>query len=128
MVNEQVTTIELASGTPQTIKFSAAYPYYWICNMSDSEVYATIDGTPEADKDGTYTIAAGEKLRISGSFSNSLTLLGEGKVQVIASGIATPPFVVAKRGGETVETGALTGIYYGVASDEVLIGTIYEEV
>ncbi|MGN1135191.1 MAG: hypothetical protein ACI4SF_03125 [Oscillospiraceae bacterium] len=103
MVNEQVTTIELASGTPQAVKFSESYPYYWVINMSGSEVYAAIDSTPEADSDGTYTIASGEKLRISGSFSNSLTLLGEGKVQVIAASIATPPFVVAKKGGDEIE-------------------------
>ncbi|MGN1105817.1 MAG: hypothetical protein ACI4RH_04135 [Huintestinicola sp.] len=127
MVNEQVTTIELAAGTPEEVKFAGSYPYYWVINMSDSEVYAAVNRTPEADADGTYTIAAGEKLRISGGVNNSsITLLGEGKVQVIASVIATPPFVAAKRGGDTNLT---MGTFKGAAvSDEVLTGTIYEEV
>lgn len=128
MVNEQVTTIELAAGTPEEVKFAGSYPYYWVINMSDSEVYAAVNRTPEADADGTYTIAAGEKLRISGGVNNSsITLLGEGKVQVIASVIATPPFVAAKRGGDE---GALTmGTFKGAAvSNDVLTGTIYEEV
>ena len=73
MVNEQVTTVELTAGTPQTIEFSGAYPYYWVNNMSGSEVYAALS-TPEADSDGTYTIAAGSQLRISGgAFKLSLS-------------------------------------------------------
>lgn len=102
MVNEQVTTVELTAGTPQTIEFSGAYPYYWVNNMSGSEVYAALS-TPEADSDGTYTIAAGSQLRISGgAFNTKLNLLGSGKVQVIASSIASCPFKPAQGGGEAV--------------------------
>ena len=103
MVNEQVTTVELTAGTPQTIEFSGAYPYYWVNNMSGSEVYAALS-TPEADSDGTYTIAAGSQLRISGgAFNTKLNLLGSGKVQVIASAIASCPFKPAQGGGDTVK-------------------------
>ena len=99
MVNEQVTTVELTAGTPQTIEFSGAYPYYWVNNMSGSEVYAALS-TPEADSDGTYTIAAGSQLRISGgAFNTKLNLLGSGKVQIIASSIASCPFKPAQGGG-----------------------------
>ena len=102
MVNEQVTTIELTAGTPSTVEFSGAYPYYWIDNRSAGDVYASL-GTPEAGTDGTYTIAAGSQLRISGgAFNTKLTLLGSGKVQVIASGIASCPFKGAQGGGESV--------------------------
>ncbi len=102
MVNEQVTTIELTAGTPSTVEFSGAYPYYWIDNKSDSDVYASL-GTPEAGTDGTYTIAAGSQLRISGgAFNTKLCLLGSGKVQVIASSIASCPFKGAQGGGESV--------------------------
>lgn len=99
MVNEQVTTVELTAGTPSTVEFSGAYPYYWIDNKSDSNVYASL-GTPEAGTDGTYTIAAGSQLRISGgAFNTKLSLLGSGKVQVIASAIASCPFKAAQGGG-----------------------------
>lgn len=106
MVNEQVTTIELTAGTPQTIEFSGAYPYYWVNNLSDSEAYASL-GTPEAGSDGTYTIAAGSQLRISGgAFNTKLYLLGSGKVQVIASAIASCPFRGVKKGGGYAVAGA----------------------
>lgn len=99
MMNEQVTTIELTAGTPSTVEFSGAYPYYWVDNRSAGDVYASL-GTPEAGTDGTYTIAAGSQLRISGgAFNTKLCLLGSGKVQVIASSIATPPFQGVKKGG-----------------------------
>ena len=58
MVNEQVTTIELTAGTPSTVEFSGAYPYYWVDNRSAGDVYASL-GTPEAGTDGTYTIEVG---------------------------------------------------------------------
>lgn len=106
MVNEQVTTIELTAGTPSTVEFSGAYPYYWVDNKSDSEVYASL-GTPEAGTDGTYTIAAGSQLRISGgAFNTKLCLLGSGKVQVIASSIASCPFKQAQGGGGCAVAGA----------------------
>lgn len=108
MVNSQVTTVTLTADTPQEVKFSAAYPYIWVDNKSASDVYASIGGTPEADKDGTYTIAAGSQLRISGGAYNSgVTLLGEGKVQAIASAIASCPFKCAPAssgGGGSTDT------------------------
>ena len=58
MVNEQVTTIELTAGTPSTVEFSGAYPYYWVDNRSAGDVSASL-GTPEAGTDGTYTIEVG---------------------------------------------------------------------
>lgn len=129
MVNSQVTTVTLTADTPQEIRFSAAYPYIWVDNKSASDVYASVSGTPEADKDGTYTIAAGSQLRISGgAYGNGVTLLGDGKVQVIASGIASCPFKSAQKGGGG--NGLISiGIYQGAAStNEVLCGNIYEEV
>lgn len=100
MVNEQVTTVELETGTPHNIRFSGSYPYFWINNMSDSNVYGAVNDTPTADADGTYTIAAGSQLRISGgSFNSGLTLLGSGKVQIVASTIADCPFKLAAKGG-----------------------------
>ena len=106
MVNEQVTTIELTAGTPSTVEFSGAYPYYWVDNRSAGDVYASL-GTPEAGTDGTYTIAAGSQLRISGgAFNTKLTLLGSGEVQVIASAIASCPFKGAQGGGDYAVAGA----------------------
>ena len=95
-----VKTVTLAADTPQKVTFDGAYPYFWIDNKSASDVYASVGGTPEADKDDTYTITADSQLRISGGVGNDgITLLGEGKVQVIASAIAACPFKAAAGGG-----------------------------
>lgn len=95
-----VKTVTLAADTPQKITFEGAYPYYWIDNKTASDVYASVGGTPEADKDDTYTITAGSQLRISGGVGNDgITLLGEGKVQIIASTIAACPFKSTSGGG-----------------------------
>lgn len=124
-----VKTVTLAADTPQKATFEGAYPYFWIDNKSASDVYASVGGTPEADKDDTYTITAGSQLRISGGVGNDgITLLGEGKVQIIASTIAACPFKSAQKGGGG--NGLISmGIYQGAAStNEVLCGNIYEEV
>ena len=94
-----VKTVTLTADTPQKVTFEGAYPYYWIDNKSASDVYASV-GVPEADADGTYTVAAGSQMRISGGVGNDgITLLGEGKVQVVASAIAACPFKQAQKGG-----------------------------
>ena len=95
-----VKTVTLTADTPQKVTFEGAYPYYWIDNKSAGNIYASVGRTPEADTDDTYTVAAGSQLRISGGVGNDgLTLLGEGKVQVIASAIAACPFKSASEGG-----------------------------
>ena len=94
-----VKTVTLAADTPQKVTFEGTYPYYWIDNKTASGVYASV-GVPEADADGTYTVAAGSQMRISGGVGNDgITLLGEGKVQIVASAIAACPFKSASGGG-----------------------------
>ena len=121
-----VKTVTLAADTPQKITFEGAYPYYWVDNKSTSDVYASV-GVPEADADGTYTVAAGSQMRISGGVGNDgISLLGEGKVQVIASAIAACPFKSAQKGGGGNGLIAM-GIFQGaVPTNEVLCGNIYE--
>lgn len=122
-----VKTVTLTADTPQKITFGGAYPFYWIDNKTSGDVYASVSGTLEADKDGTYTIAAGSQLRIPGGVGNDgITLLGEGKIQVIASSIASCPFKSAQKGGGG--NGLISiGIYQGaVSTNEVLCGNIYE--
>ncbi|MGN1305300.1 MAG: hypothetical protein ACI4YB_09735 [Oscillospiraceae bacterium] len=107
MIADPVTTITLTAGTPQSVKFASNYPYYWIDNKTSGNVYARIGGTPVPDSDGTFTIAAGSQLRISGgAFGNDTTLLGSGKVQIIASEIASCPFKLGAEGGGNEISGA----------------------
>ena len=129
MVNEIVTNVTLTSDVPQEVRFSGAYPYYWVENFTSDYVYVRIGENPTPEADGTYTIPAGDKLRISGGVGNNgITLLGEGKVQIIASTIAACPFKPAQKGGGGNGLIAM-GIFQGaVPTNEVLCGNIYEEV
>lgn len=107
MIADPVTTITLTAGAPQSVKFASNYPYYWIDNKTPSNIYARIGGTPVPDSDGTFTIAAGSQLRVSGgSFDNDIVLLGSGKVQIIASEIASCPFKFGSKGGGNEISGA----------------------
>ncbi|MGN0598643.1 MAG: hypothetical protein ACI4JK_02010 [Oscillospiraceae bacterium] len=107
MITDPVTTITLTADTPQSVKFASNYPYYWIDNKTPGNVYARIGGVPVPDSDGTFTIAAGSQLRISGgAFDNDITLLGSGKVQIIASEIASCPFKLGSKGGGNEISGA----------------------
>lgn len=101
MVNEQVTTVNLTEGEITTVEFSTAYPFYWITNMSDGDIYVSRNA-PEAYSDGTYTVAAGERHRISGGVSDKkINLLGNGRVQIEACAIAAlPSFKAARKGGD----------------------------
>ena len=107
MIADPVTTITLTASTPQSVKFASSYPFYWIDNKTSGNVYARIGGTPVPDSDGTFTIAAGSQLRISGgAFDNDITLLGSGKVQIIASELASCPFKLGSKGGGNELSGA----------------------
>ena len=106
-----IKTVTLTADTPQKITFEGAYPYYWIDNKTAGNVYASVGGTPEADADGTYTVAAGSQMRISGGVGNNgITLLGDGKVQIIASSIASCPFKSAQKGGGDESGSASTAL------------------
>ena len=125
-----VKTVTLAADTPQKVTFEGAYPYYWIDNKTASDVYTSVGGTPEADKDDTYTITAGSQLRISGGVGNNgITLLGEGKVQIIASTIAACPFKSASEGGGIKSVNGLVPTEGEVRLTQSLIpsdGTAYQ--
>ena len=88
-----VKTVTLAAGAVTTVRFDASFPYYWIDNQTDGTIYAAIGAEPVPETDGTFTVPAGGKVRLSGGITPSeIKLKGTGKVQVVASGIAECPF------------------------------------
>ena len=88
-----VKTVTLAAGAVTTVRFDASFPYYWIDNQTENTIYAAIGAEPIPETDGTFTVAAGGKVRLSGGITPSeIKLKGSGKVQVVASGIAECPF------------------------------------
>lgn len=108
MINSNVTTPVLTADTPVTLEFAGAYPYYWVNNLSDNALYASLDDVPVPGADGTYTIPSGAQQRIAANISftdgkacGKLSLLGEGTVQVVAALIADCPFKKKSKGGES---------------------------
>lgn len=88
-----VKTVTLAAGAVTTVRFDASFPYYWIDNQTEDTIYAAIGAEPIPETDGTFTVPAGGKVRLSGGITPSeIKLKGSGKVQVVASGIAECPF------------------------------------
>ena len=100
MVKENVTTITL-TGEEVPVKFSAGYPFYWVNNLGDSEVYALSSPNITADADGVCAVPSGGSVRLgAGSPAETIYLLGTGRVQIYASGNAHCPFKLAPKGGE----------------------------
>ncbi|MBP1560359.1 MAG: hypothetical protein J6C96_03840 [Oscillospiraceae bacterium] len=99
MVKENVTTITL-TGEEVPVKFSAGYPFYWVNNLGDSEVYASSSPNITADADGVCAVPSGGSVRLgAGSPANTIYLQGTGRVQIYASGNAHCPFKMARKGG-----------------------------
>lgn len=88
-----VKTVTLAADAVTTVRFDASFPYYWIDNQTEDTIYAAIGAEPVPETDGTFTVPAGGKVRLSGGITPSeIKLKGSGKVQIVASGIAECPF------------------------------------
>ncbi len=102
MINSNVTTIML-DGNETTIEFSTGYPYYFITNNGDNDMYVSISEgiTPKAD--GTYTIAVGETTRIGkGVCFNKFYILGTGEAYIRGEQTAFPPsFKSGEKGGDS---------------------------
>lgn len=127
MVTKNSTTVTL-TGEEQTVQFDRSYPYFWVQNLGDGDVLISMDSGIVDGADGVITVPTGGSCgTMHGCSADKLYLLGKGKVQVMGTGSAFNPFKAARKGGET---GNLSmGIYHGATvSDEILTGTIYEEV
>ena len=99
MPNVKTTTL---SGTETKVTLPQNYPYCFITNMSEAEIYASGNPGVVPYADGVYTIPAGTEIRISPEASgNTLWLLGSGKVQIRGEEIAAPTsFKRSVKGGE----------------------------
>lgn len=100
MVTKNSTTITLTAGEEQTVQFDRPYPYYWVQNLGDKDVFISIDGGIVDGADGVITVPAGGSCgTMHGYPADRLYLLGGGKVQVMGTGSAFNPFRLAKKGG-----------------------------
>lgn len=104
MPNVKTTTL---SGTETKVTLPQNYPYCFITNMSEAEIYASGNPGVVPYADGVYTIPAGTEIRISPEASgDTLWLLGSGKVQIRGEEIAAPTsFKRSVKGGESSFSG-----------------------
>ena len=100
MVKENATTVTL-TGSEVTVEFDKNYTYFWVNNIGDSAIYASMKPDVTADKDGVITILSGTAAgTMHGYGADKLYLNGSGKVQVIGTYSAFCPFKVGVKGGD----------------------------
>ncbi len=104
MPNVKTTTL---SGTETKVTLPQNYPFCFIANMSEAEIYASGNPGVVPYADGVYTVPAGTEIRISPEASgDTLWLLGSGKVQIRGEEIAAPTsFKRSVKGGESSFSG-----------------------
>lgn len=101
MVKENTTTVTL-TGTEVTVEFDKNYTYFWLNNIGDSAVYASMKPDVTADKDGVITVLSGTAAgTMHGYGADKLYLNGSGKVQIIGTYSAFCPFRVGAKGGDS---------------------------
>ena len=104
MVTKNSTTITL-TGTEQTVQFDRAYPYYWVQNLGDSDVFVSMNSGIIAGADGVITVPAGASCGTMHNYTanaDRLYLLGSGRVQVMGTGSAFNPFRNSVKGGDNL--------------------------
>ena len=100
MVKENTTTVTI-TGSDVTVEFDKNYTYFWVNNIGDSAVYASMKSEVTADKDGVVTILSGTAAgTMHGYGADKLYLNGSGKVQIIGTYSAFCPFRVGAKGGD----------------------------
>lgn len=96
-----VKTITLTGGET-AVKFDANYPYFWVQNFSDSDMYMSVSPNIVPDADGVILVPAkcGRSTGDVGQ-TNTLYISGSGKVEITAQYNAVCPyFKYAGKGGE----------------------------
>lgn len=119
MVTKNSTTITL-TGAEQTVQFDRAYPYFWVQNLGDSDVFVSMDSGIIAGTDGVITVPAGGSCGTMHNYTanaDRLYLLGSGRVQVMGTGSAFNPFKTSWKGGVD---GTLSKA--GYAADSKVVG------
>lgn len=98
------------TGSETAVKFDRNYPYFWVINYGDSDVYMSVKPGIVPDTDGVVTVPAGGGA-CSGDVgqADTLYLLGTGKVEVSPQFNAVCPFFKAGgKGGESEPSGGLS--------------------
>lgn len=101
MVNSNVTTITLDGET--LIEFEKGYPYYFVTNKTDTDMYISMHPNIIPKSDGVYTVPAGGTERIGTGYSfDKFYIIGNGEAYIRGEITAAfPSFKSQAKGGVT---------------------------
>lgn len=89
----------------QTVSFAAKHIYFWVQNLSTSEVLMSTESGVADSKDNVLIVPVGGAGYVhSGIGTNDVYVSGNGKVQVYATDNAFCPFKPGQKGGDEVTT------------------------
>lgn len=80
--------------------FYSSEKYCWIKNLSDADMYASLDSACTAGAAGTVLISAGECVLIELSPANKVYISGSGNAEIHTRDSAECPFKKTQKGGE----------------------------
>lgn len=124
-----VKTINL-TGSETEVKFGGKYPYFWVYNPGNSDIYMSVKPGIVPDSDGVILIPSGGG-KCSGDVGQTDTLyfLGSGKIEISPQFNAICPFFKVAKGGD--DDSLLNGFIYSSAiilNDILSTNILYEEV
>ena len=92
----------ILGGTEQEIRFDGNNTYYWVQNLSDADVLASLESGIVDGADGVLTIPSGGAGYVrDDTGAKKLYIIGTGKVQIYGTNNAFCPFKIALGGGES---------------------------
>lgn len=93
----------ILSGAEQKVEFSGNHTHYWVQNLSDGDVLASMSSGITEGADNVLTIPAGGVSYVrDDKGASSVYLLGTGKVQIYGKSNEFCPFKSASGGGGSV--------------------------
>ena len=92
----------ILGGTEQEVRFDGNNTYYWVQNLSDADVLASLESGIVDGADGVLTVPSGGAGYVrDDTGAKKLYIIGTGKVQIYGTNNAFCPFKVALGGGES---------------------------
>lgn len=98
-ITKNIGTISLTANEIERVTLPASYGFVWVKNMSDGDIYISLNDEFTAGEDGVIDIPKGECARLQGDTS-TVYLLGSGSALVVAQNFSSCPFKLAAKGGE----------------------------
>lgn len=98
-MTKNIGTISLTANEIERVTLPASYGFVWVKNMSDGDIYFSLNDEFTAGEDGVIDIPKGECARLQGDTS-TVYLLGSGSALVVAQNFSSCPFKLAAKGGE----------------------------